>query len=560
MCQEHADTPRPRRSIFRFCLFLVTWLVLVAAGLICWDVAHFLRTPGCSNSAPPLAVLENWWFQAQKGVPPWAIPGKEPSEPAEVQIGIEPGDTFIRVAWKLKQAGAITDVSHFILLGKYENALGTVKAGEYLVNTGWTPDRVLYQVTKGRAVLYRLTLREGLAWWETAKDIEEQGFAKAEDLAAVVKDPAFLVAHHIPFATAEGFLFPDTYLLKKPKALDAAQAEAVAGFLADSFWRQNEEVWARLPVKQGGRAVERRFTKDGRLIRPEPARNDTNAAGPPAPAEQEAPTADTGAARPADKIAPGSSPVAGQNTPAATATPPGNAPAADAAATPAGGQNATLPAPAGAAASSRNATAADVTAPPAGGQNTTLPATAVAATSVGNATAGRQNATLPAPASRHTTALPADPGRLILGPATPADVDPEALKRLIILASLVEKETGVPDERARVAGVYAKRLEKSMLLQCDPTIIYGVGPSFSGAIKRSQLEDANNRYNTYKHPGLPPGPICSPGLASLRAALEPEKNDYLYFVATGTDGRHVFSKTLEEHNRAVQAYRRTQGR
>lgn len=133
--------------------------------------------------------------------------------------------------------------------------------------------------------------------------------------------------------------------------------------------------------------------------------------------------------------------------------------------------------------------------------------------------------------------------------------DVATLKRAIILASIVEKETGVPGERDRVAGVYANRLKKNMLLQADPTIIYGLGPAFSGSLLRSQLDDASNPYNTYRHAGLPPGPICSPGAASLRAALNPESHNYLYFVATGTGASHVFSTTLEQHNRAVRAYR-----
>lgn len=141
-------------------------------------------------------------------------------------------------------------------------------------------------------------------------------------------------------------------------------------------------------------------------------------------------------------------------------------------------------------------------------------------------------------------------------PRVPADVEPEALRRLVILASLVEKETGLPQERGRVAGVYANRMRLGMLLQCDPTIIYGVGESFTGSILRSQLADARNLYNTYQHPGLPPGPICSSGLSALQAAFTPEEHNYLYFVATGlSDGSHTFSRTLQEHNKAVQVYR-----
>lgn len=137
----------------------------------------------------------------------------------------------------------------------------------------------------------------------------------------------------------------------------------------------------------------------------------------------------------------------------------------------------------------------------------------------------------------------------------PQASDPKALHQLVILASLVEKETAVPSERATVAGVYTKRLAIGMLLQCDPTIIYGLGDTFDGNLRRSHLQDASNPYNTYVHPGLPPGPICSPGKAALLAAAQPEEHEYLYFVAR-PDGSHHFSRTLREHNNAVIKYQR----
>ena len=124
---------------------------------------------------------------------------------------------------------------------------------------------------------------------------------------------------------------------------------------------------------------------------------------------------------------------------------------------------------------------------------------------------------------------------------------------LVILASIVEKETAQAGERARIAGVVENRLTRGMRLQCDPTVIYGLGPDFDGNLTRKDLQDSANPYNTYRHSGLPPGPICSPGLASLEAALEPEDHRFLYFVATGEGGHH-FSRTLREHNRAVRTY------
>jgi UPF0755 protein len=92
-----------------------------------------------------------------------------------------------------------------------------------------------------------------------------------------------------------------------------------------------------------------------------------------------------------------------------------------------------------------------------------------------------------------------------------------------------------------------------MLIQSDPTIIYGLGESFDGNLRRKDLTDSSNPYNTYSHAGLPPGPICSPGIEALKAALTPEQHDFLYFVAKG-NGSHYFSKTLSEHNRAVRKY------
>lgn len=134
-----------------------------------------------------------------------------------------------------------------------------------------------------------------------------------------------------------------------------------------------------------------------------------------------------------------------------------------------------------------------------------------------------------------------------------APLKPQRIHELVILASLVEKETAQEEERARIAGVYENRLQRGMRLQCDPTVIYGLGPDFDGNLTRKDLRNSANHYNTYRHSGLPPGPICSPGLASLEAAMNPEDHTYLYFVATG-EGGHKFSRSLKEHNRAVRDY------
>ncbi len=122
----------------------------------------------------------------------------------------------------------------------------------------------------------------------------------------------------------------------------------------------------------------------------------------------------------------------------------------------------------------------------------------------------------------------------------------------LILASIIEKETAVADERQRIAGVFTRRLRKGMRLQTDPTVIYGLGEAFDGNLRRRDLR-ADTPYNTYTRSGLPPTPIALPGRASIHAALHPAEGDALYFVARG-DGSHVFSATLEAHNRAVRRY------
>ena len=309
--------------------------------------------------------------------------GTAPAEPGEtVEVEIRRGDTLGKVADRLQNAGVITDAFRFRLLARWEGRTSSIQAGIFEFSTGWKPAEVLHHLVFGQPVLHRLTIREGLPWWEVAKLAEEAGFAKADDFKAVIHDLEFLEKHGIPFANAEGFLYPDTYFLRKPKELDEAAALALANRLVNTFYAKTGELFADL------------------------------------------------------------------------------------------------------------------------------------------------------------------------------DLDEAGLKRIIILASMVEKETGVAEERARVAGVFTNRMDLGMLMQCDPTIIYGLGESFNGNIRRRDLEDDKNPYNTYKHPGLPPGPICSPGYHALFAAVHPEEHKFLYFVATSPGGAHVFSTNLKDHTNAVNKYQR----
>jgi UPF0755 protein len=132
------------------------------------------------------------------------------------------------------------------------------------------------------------------------------------------------------------------------------------------------------------------------------------------------------------------------------------------------------------------------------------------------------------------------------------DIPLKSAEEALILASIVEKETGRPTDRAMISGVFNNRLRKGMMLQTDPTVIFGLGSKFDGNLRKRDLK-ADTPWNTYTRAGLPPTPIALPGKGSLLATVQPAKTKALYFVARG-DGTSQFSATLEEHNRAVNKY------
>lgn len=136
------------------------------------------------------------------------------------------------------------------------------------------------------------------------------------------------------------------------------------------------------------------------------------------------------------------------------------------------------------------------------------------------------------------------------------DIEIDSEYEALILASIIEKETALASERRLISGVFHERLRRGMRLQTDPTVIYGLGDGYDGNLRRQDLE-RDTPYNTYTRGGLPPTPIALPGAAAIDAAVDPERTDAVFFVATGLgDGSHRFSATLEEHERAVAEYLR----
>jgi UPF0755 protein len=330
---------------------LLVLAILIAAGFVTWRGYQFLVTPP-------------------------EIPGRE------LTVTIEPGMGFEQIAGMLYKEGVITDPFAFKLLARHMKQDSRLKAGEYQLSTGFTPQKVLDQIVSGQAILYRLSVPEGLTLRQIARLAEQAGLGTAASFEKAARDKELLERFGVPAASAEGFLFPETYRFTRKPGNDARQVvEAMLG----QFRKAAEKAWPQ-GVPQG-----------------------------------------------------------------------------------------------------------------------------------------------------------------------------RELYEAVIMASIIEKETGQQVERAKIAGVFANRMRKKMLLQTDPTIIYGLGDKFDGNLKRSHLDDPKNPYNTYQHPGLPPGPICNPGLEALRASVNPESHDYLYFVSRN-DGSHQFSRTLEEHNQAVAKHQLRKGK
>ena len=150
--------------------------------------------------------------------------------------------------------------------------------------------------------------------------------------------------------------------------------------------------------------------------------------------------------------------------------------------------------------------------------------------------------------------------REVVGPQLTRQPRTLSVRQIVTLASIVEMETGRPEERPQIAAVFLNRLHRGMPLQTDPSVIYALKAAgrWDGNIRRKDL-DLDSPYNTYRYPGLPPGPIACPGREAIQAVLQPAESRALYFVSRN-DGTHQFSDTLEEHNRAVDRYQKKKAR
>lgn len=337
-------------------IFLLLFVGIIIVGKMSYEAWNFLYTPANKNAT--------------------AFP-----------VEIKPGSSLQSISILLAKEGIISNAEKFQIYTHIIQESGNLQAGTFLLSPAWTPQQILDELIHGDVILHKMTIREGLPWWTVAKLLEEKGFCKEEDFINIIHDKEFLAEFGIPFPNAEGFLYPDTYLLQKPSVITEESARKVASRLINTFWQKTQALWDS-PEFNGKRP------------------------------------------------------------------------------------------------------------------------------------------------------------------------SPERMKEIVIMASIVERETRIEQERPKVAGVYYNRLKINMILQADPTIIYGLGKKFKGPLLRKHLQDERNPYNTYKRMGLPPGPICSPSLSAIAATLKPAKHDYYYFVAHGIEANHIFSTNLKNHNRAVSQYRK----
>ena len=316
-------------------------------------------------------TLVAWWGVAQLA----PVAHSAPAGASPMLFVVAPGDALGPVTRRLEAEGLIRNARVLELLGRVSGRAASLRAGEYAFSADLTAPEILDRIVEGRIVTYPVVLPEGWTAAQIGARLAAEGFVDELAFAAVVADAAFARELGVPADSLEGYLYPETYRMRK-----GLPAREVARLMVDQF----HVAWAEVEAGAAARGM--------------------------------------------------------------------------------------------------------------------------------------------------------------------------SMHEVVTLASVVEKETGAAQERPLIASVFHNRLDRNMRLESDPTTIYGI-PDFDGNLRRVHLDDRGNPYNTYRHKGLPPGPIASPGLGSLRAVVAPAESDFFFFVSRN-DGTHKFSKTYREHVNAVNQYQR----
>lgn len=409
-------------------------------------------------------------------------------------VVVEPGTASVHILDQLEERGVIADARLARLYMKLALGDPPLQAGEYRFEGAQPLPAVLDKLVRGDVVDHAVTIVEGLTLEETAEALSHAGFGELDAFLAAMRDPAPIADLDPEAPDLEGYLFPSTYRFRR----GTSEREMVETMVATFRRTWESEIVPLLDegdgVVNGDAGGQEGEEPSGAAGAEEGTAEEGREAGSGgAPSAADAPTAtDAAPPLPSGETTPGPRP-GGAQQPAAAA--PGDEPA-----------EADSPA----------------TDPAAGATTPALGATP-----------------------------PDEPVR------PPSRVRPRrTVRELVTLASLVEKEAKIEGERPQIAAVYANRLERGMGLYADPTVIYALKRQgrWDGNIRREDLR-MDSPYNTYRHAGLPPGPIASPGLASLKAAARPADFDALYFVSRN-DGSHVFAETLAEHNRNVDRWQR----
>lgn len=411
-------------------------------------------------------------------------------------VVVEPGTPSVHILDQLERRGVIADSRLARLYMRLVLRDPPLQAGEYRFEGAAPLPQVLDKLVRGDVVDHAVTIVEGLTLEETAEALANAGFGELDALLAAMRDPAPIADLDPEAQTLEGYLFPSTYRFRRGTTEEEIVDTMVATFRR-AWESEIEPLLAEL--ERDGEAGGSR----------EPGRQAAGGEAAARGAAQESARTPSGAAAAGAADAPGAAP-------------------AD-------------PEAAGAERSARSAAGSESVGEPAGAERSARSA------------AGPEGAGEPgAGAAADPNARPPDePVR------EPTRQRPRrSVRELVTLASLVEKEAKIEGERPQIAAVYANRLEAGMGLYADPTVIFALKQEgrWDGNIRREDLR-MDSPYNTYRHAGLPPGPIASPGLASLEAAARPADIGSLYFVSRN-DGSHVFADTLAEHNRNVDRWQR----